>query len=89
VETAWSSGVSRPEMAIFRAMVELAVKTTWSGRGQPSSRAARHRVSYTVREAAMEAPWAPRAALPAVQMASATARATWGGLCREVAALSR
>ena len=43
----------------------------------------------TVREAAMEAPWAPRAALPAVQMASATARATWGGLCREVAALSR
>lgn len=39
-------------MAIFRAMVELAVKATWSGRGQPSSRAARHRVSYTVREAA-------------------------------------
>ena len=37
----------------------------------------------------MEAPWAPRAAFPAVQMASATAWATWGGLCREVAALSR
>ena len=34
-------------------------------------------------------PMSARAAFPALQMASATAWATWGGLCRDVAALSR
>ena len=56
VEMAWSPGDSRPHMAMFSAMVELAAKTTWSGRGQPSSRAARQRVSYTVRRADRDAP---------------------------------
>ena len=85
----WSPGRMRPLMAMFRASVELAVKMTWSGRGQPKSLASFTRVLYTVRDASRAPPWAPRAALPMAVMARTTASMTWGGLCSVVAALSR
>ena len=42
-----------------------------------------------MRDACRDAPWAPRAALPAVRMACATASATRAGLRSVVAALSK
>ena len=59
VEITWSPGDNVPLMAMFRASVELQVKTTWSARGQPNSFASLHRASYTAREACRALPWRP------------------------------
>ena len=70
-------------MAMFSASVELAVKTTWSGRGQPKSAASLQR------EAVSAPSCVPRALLPKLPIARATASMTCGGLRSVVAALSR
>ena len=74
---------------MFSASVELAVRQTWSGCGQPNSAASASRAAKIGRAAARLSAWALRPLLPMVCMACTTASMTQGGLRRVVAALSR
>ena len=74
---------------MFSASVELAVKITCSGFGQPNSFASFPRVRYSRRLALSAPSWAPREALPSEVSALATPSATQGGFRTVVAALSR
>ncbi len=89
VATTGSPGRTQPRMAMFRASVALAVKTTRSGESLPRSRASETRAWATVRAAPSSASPAPLPELPRLPMASTTASATHGGRSWDVAAQLR
>ena len=76
-------------MAMFSPWVALKVKTTRSGSGTWKRAAASSRQAKAVSAAAMAGRWPPRPGLARCPTAQAQARATEGGFCSVVAALSR
>ena len=84
-----SPGRTRDLMARFSPWVALKVKTTCSGSGTSKRAAASSRQAKAVSAAAIAGRCPPRPGLARWQMAQALARATSGGFCKVVAALSR
>ena len=74
---------------MFRPWVALKVNTTCSGFSSWKSSAATRRQAKAVSAAAMAGAWPPRPGVARWFTARAMARATAGGFCRVVAALSR
>ena len=76
-------------MAIFKASVELHVKITRDGSGQPNQEASAALVLYTTLFDVRAPSCAPREAFPSDVRAPATALTTQSGFRIVVAALSR